>query len=384
MQLEGVDPGLRIGFRKLKGLPSLLDAMQYSPLPLGTNALSASSGIPMATVSRSISKLVKLGVRVRVDYNLNDLDLKLVVMEVDSMWRPGEGDLPLKHWISSAFNTLNGTFFLAYRVPREMSLAEVTKIVQARLGDERRILYAEEYRNTMMAKPSFQYYMKVTGGNINPKVALKVAQDHPRNEYNRLDTLLKPRRPPGFRVTKDMIDLIILSLAEVDSLTLKRRLYRLLHLQAHKEYRVKAEKHIAHTNKIVRGNRVMASDKKNNLFMGIGVQGDEKCVEEMTTMMLAYFYAYSIAYDKGKAFYVISMPHSYVHDLIMSLDNLCNLDPPVKPKFKLIPFSLNGFVARMSVPYRNYDFLKKSWVTDERILDMMSERIRKKYPVDLL
>ncbi len=354
----------------------VIDYIQYNNPPYRYTKISQDLDIPLTTVSRYMEKIKNSNnLAFRADYNIKDLELKLVLIRLNKTVL-AEHDvvkLPYYPWLASAVNVAEGGSIILYRVPVNIDVDTLTYETLKTLSALDDIKYTKTFTVTMLSKPSFKYYLE--NAPIEPIKALKINEQHPiLSDYVRYDYMIKNKPRYGLRIVKDRIDLFALAIAEVDTLIVESKLMQYFKkVRGSRKIIRNVNIHLNHIIKLIRGSRITPMNHRTTKMFIIGKS--KYCYKILTQYMMTYIYAYSIAINPDDKSYIftLDLPSStpgeykvYKENIINYLNNICSAGI-----IETVSFSgIDNVVASFTIPFTNYDFIKKRWLLDKREIEL--------------
>ncbi|MCE4602662.1 MAG: hypothetical protein F7C08_00815 [Desulfurococcales archaeon] len=364
-------------------LRRVVDYIQYNNPRYVFSQMSRDLDIPLSTILRYMEKLRSPNIRFRADFNIGDLDLKLVVLKFKgkSLSKHEIEKLPYRHWIAAAINDTTNSSLIMYRIPLIMDEADIIEDTILKLRVSQNLEYRQILSMSMLAKPSFTYYMNYAP--LDPINAIEVNDNHPIvSRYIDYNELVKTRQRTSLSIVKDKIDLFGLAVAEFNVLDLEEKLeayFKMIRKTRRLMKNIKT--HIEHISSIIRGNR-MISLNRGNLKMIIVGRARTGCLENLGQRMLTYLYTYSIAVNPETGGYVISfdvppgrgsgVTRAYVGTIVNYVNSLCS-----NSVIDTIIYNSRSVVEYFTIPFQNYDYIAKTWIIDNSILERYLNKWRK-------
>ncbi|MEB3861376.1 MAG: hypothetical protein GSR84_04060 [Desulfurococcales archaeon] len=364
-------------------LRRVVDYIQYNNPRYVFSQMARELDIPLSTILRYMEKLRSPNIRFRADFNIGDLDLKLVLVKLKGrrLSKHDTEKLPYRHWIAAAINDTSNSSLIMYRIPVIMDEAEIIEDTIIKLRVSQNLEYQQVLSTSMLAKPSFTYYME--HAPLDPIRAIEVNDNHPIvSRYIDYNELVKTRQRTGLSIVKDRIDLFGLAVAEYNVLDLEEKLEGYFRMMKKTRRLMKhITTHIEHISSIIRGNR-MISLSKSNLKMIIIGRARAGCLDKLGQRMLTYLYTYSIAVNPESGDYVISfdvppgrgsgVARAYASAIINYVSSICSNSIIDK-----IIYNSRSVVEYFTIPFQNYDYISKTWIVDNSILERYLNKWRK-------
>ncbi|MEB3773571.1 MAG: hypothetical protein GSR86_01425 [Desulfurococcales archaeon] len=344
--------------------------------------IESETGIPTTTISRYIEKLGNMKVSFRADYNIKDLDLKMLIFKIlnKNIQRHDIQKFPLSHWLAAVIN-LEKSLLIIYRVPKNINEDYIIQNIIKELDiiNINNIDYIIKLTDTMLAKPSFEFYLENTP--IDPIKALDINEYHPlKSNFIDYNYLIRSNPRYGLKIVRDKIDLYALSIAEMNVLDLEEKLKQyFIHKRATKKIYKNINMHINHILKMIHGSRLIHRNKDGLKFIIIG-NGKPSCINKTIQYLLTYFYAYSIAVDPNTGNFSVSLDlpvtsgystNNYINTITDRIRSICGYIIDV------IKYDYNNVVEYYTIPFRNYDFIRKKWILDNEVLKVHDEKLKK-------